>query len=75
MLWQVLKKMQYQIPKADVDAVVQCKPGAIEQVTPYRVDAFRVDGFNLSRQGPQVNSVRNLLSCTGFDLYFHFLPC
>ena len=31
-LRQVLKKMQYQIPKADVDAVVQCKPGAIEQV-------------------------------------------
>eukprot|EP00752_Nemacystus_decipiens_P011596 g10298.t1 len=29
---KVLKKMQYQIPKTDVDAVVQCKPGAIEQV-------------------------------------------
>ncbi|CAN0323684.1 unnamed protein product [Ectocarpus sp. 6 AP-2014] len=29
---KVLKKMQYQIPKADVDAVVQCKPGAIEKV-------------------------------------------
>ena len=25
--------MQYQIPKADVDAVVQCKPGAIEQAS------------------------------------------
>lgn len=31
-LRQVLKKMQHQVPKADVDAVVQCKPGAIEQV-------------------------------------------
>lgn len=32
MIPQVLKKMQYQIPKSEVDAVVQCKAGAIEKV-------------------------------------------
>lgn len=39
---QVLKKMQYQIPKADVDAVVQCKPGAIEKVPQSEVPGFGI---------------------------------
>ena len=39
--------MQYQIPKAEVDAVVQCKAGAIEKVR------ARVDGLQSSEvQGP-----------------------
>ena len=31
-LHQVLKKIKYQVPRADVEAVVYCKPGAIEKV-------------------------------------------
>lgn len=59
--WKVLKKMQYQIPKADVDAVVQCKPGAIEQVIPLRIEKFHIDAIRLSREGPQVNLVEKYI--------------
>lgn len=35
---QVLKKMQYQVPKADMESVVYCKAGAIEKVHCNRVN-------------------------------------
>ena len=31
-LHQVLRTIKYQVPRADVEAVVYCKPGAIENV-------------------------------------------
>ena len=39
--------MQYHIPKAEVDAVVQCKAGAIEKVCPCAADLVNVQGLSI----------------------------
>lgn len=46
---QVLRKMQHQVSKADVEAVVLCKPGAVEQVETCRLENALEFGLDIAQ--------------------------